>query len=136
MTHIAPGGLPLQLIGETLLLFPFTSPSMQYEYLPPQSSTQQQQQPPSPSQAWQQQQQQQQQGGLAPPNHMPYSGGLTAAATGSSENLFDRSTEGFPKSAIDQSTAAKYRLEHHYSLSLEQAIERSERYFFFIHTHC
>lgn len=102
---------------------------MQYEYMPPQSSAQQQQQPPSPSQAWlqQQQQQQQQQGGLAPPNHMPYSGGLTAAATGSSENLFDRSTEGFPKSAIDQSTAAKYRLEHHYSLSLEQAIERSER---------
>ncbi|KAF9108888.1 Serine/threonine-protein kinase [Mortierella sp. GBA35] len=100
---------------------------MQYDYLPPQPSAQQQQQPPSPSQqaAWQQQQQQQ--GGLAPPNHMPYSGGLTTTATGSSENLFDRSTEGFPKSAIDQSTAAKYRLEHHYSLSLEQAIERSQR---------
>ncbi|KAG0230363.1 Serine/threonine-protein kinase [Actinomortierella wolfii] len=56
----------------------------------------------------------------------PYTGqGLGAG--GSSENLFDRSTEGFPKSALDQSAAAKYRLEHYYSQSLEQAIERSER---------
>ncbi|KAG0257269.1 Serine/threonine-protein kinase [Mortierella polycephala] len=60
---------------------------------------------------------------------MPYgTGGMMAtAASASAENLFDRSTEGFPKSAIDQSTAAKYRLEHHYSLQLEQAIERNER---------
>ncbi|KAG0322552.1 Serine/threonine-protein kinase [Dissophora globulifera] len=48
-------------------------------------------------------------------------------AGGSSENLHDRSTEGISKSALDQSAAAKYRLEHHFSLSLEQAIERSER---------
>ncbi|KAF8924700.1 Serine/threonine-protein kinase, partial [Dissophora ornata] len=46
---------------------------------------------------------------------------------GSSDNFFDRSTEGFPKSAIDHSGAAKYRLEHYYKLQLEQAIERSER---------
>ncbi|KAG0043571.1 Serine/threonine-protein kinase, partial [Linnemannia elongata] len=46
---------------------------------------------------------------------------------GSAEHLFDRSTEGISKSALDQSAAAKYRLEHHFSLSLEQAIERSER---------
>ncbi|KAF9198540.1 Serine/threonine-protein kinase [Haplosporangium sp. Z 27] len=61
--------------------------------------------------------------------NLPYGAGglIAAAASTSSENLFDRSTEGFPKSAIDQSTAAKYRLEHHYSLQLEQAIERSER---------
>lgn len=49
-------------------------------------------------------------------------------ASTSSENLHDRSTEGFSKAALDQSAAAKYRLEHHYSLSLEQAIERNERY--------
>ncbi|KAG0367845.1 serine/threonine-protein kinase orb6 [Gamsiella multidivaricata] len=95
---------------------------MQYEYQSQQPS----QAPPPPSQ--------QQWGAneLAPPgnsnSNMPYSGGLTtAAASTSSENLFDRSTEGFPRSAIDQSTAAKYRLEHHYSLQLEQAIERNER---------
>ncbi|KAF9935103.1 Serine/threonine-protein kinase [Mortierella alpina] len=58
---------------------------------------------------------------------MPYSGGSTTMASTSSENLHDRSTEGFPKAALDQSAAAKYRLEHHYSLSLEQAIERNER---------
>ncbi|KAG0359914.1 kinase-like domain-containing protein [Gamsiella multidivaricata] len=48
-------------------------------------------------------------------------------ASGSAENLYDRSTEGIPKSALDQSAAAKYRLEHHFSQSLEQAIERSQR---------
>ncbi|KAF9949809.1 Serine/threonine-protein kinase [Modicella reniformis] len=52
----------------------------------------------------------------------------TQGVNGGSDELFDRSTEGFPKSALDQSAAAKYRLEHHFSLSLEQAIERSERY--------
>ncbi|KAG0306390.1 Serine/threonine-protein kinase [Dissophora globulifera] len=118
---------------------------MQYEYQQPQAS-------PQPSQLWSQQQQQQQQhpypinatmreANLAPPlaphsdpSHVigglasPYSGGLTAAAaSGSSEHLFDRSTEGIPKSAIDQSTAAKYRLEHHFKLQLEQTIERNER---------
>ncbi|KAF9350630.1 Serine/threonine-protein kinase [Mortierella sp. NVP85] len=69
-------------------------------------------------------------GNLAPPGtHTPYTtGGSTAAsASTSSENLFDRSTDGFPKSAIDQSMAAKYRLEHYYKLQLEQAIERNER---------
>ncbi|KAF9899188.1 Serine/threonine-protein kinase, partial [Lobosporangium transversale] len=93
---------------------------MQYEY---QSS---QQRAPSPSQ---QQQQQQQQYGYQ--NTLPMSGdpgGLTnPVATISSESLFERSTEGFPKSAIDHSTAAKYRLEHYYTLQLEQAIERNER---------
>ncbi|KAF9964716.1 Serine/threonine-protein kinase [Mortierella alpina] len=58
---------------------------------------------------------------------MPYSGGSATMASISSENLHDRSTEGFPKAALDQSAAAKYRLEYHYSLSLEQAIERNER---------
>ncbi|KAG0075493.1 hypothetical protein BGZ92_002865, partial [Podila epicladia] len=92
---------------------------------------------PQVQQAWQQQQQHQyatHQGSLAPPtsgglhhHHIYPSGGLTAAAaSSSSENLFDRSTEGFPKAALDQSAVAKYRLEHHYSLSLDQAIERSE----------
>ncbi|KAG0037919.1 Serine/threonine-protein kinase [Podila clonocystis] len=93
---------------------------------------------PQVQQAWQQQQQHQyatHQGSLAPPtsgglhhHHIYPSGGLTAAAaSSSSENLFDRSTESFPKAALDQSAVAKYRLEHHYSLSLDQAIERSER---------
>ncbi|KAF8980214.1 Serine/threonine-protein kinase [Entomortierella lignicola] len=107
---------------------------MQYEY---QSNQQQHQAPSSPSLQWQQQQQQlhpqQQQQYMDNHNNsngnLPYGAGglIAAAASTSSENLFDRSTEGFPKSAIDQSTAAKYRLEHHYSLQLEQAIERSER---------
>ncbi|KAF9211436.1 Serine/threonine-protein kinase [Podila verticillata] len=78
---------------------------------------------PQVQQAWQQQQQTS--GGLHH-HHIYPSGGLAAAAA-SSENLFDRSTEGFPKAALDQSAVAKYRLEHHYSLSLDQAIERSER---------
>ncbi|KAF9581866.1 hypothetical protein BGW38_000964, partial [Lunasporangiospora selenospora] len=58
----------------------------------------------------------------------PYAGGLTAAAaSASTEQLTnDRSTEGIPRSAIDQSMDAKFRLNHYYKTSLEQAIERSE----------
>ncbi|KAF9897331.1 Serine/threonine-protein kinase, partial [Lobosporangium transversale] len=59
--------------------------------------------------------------------HHGYDEGGMPGASASTEQLYDRSTEGITKSAFDQSAAAKYRLEHHFSLSLEQAIERSER---------
>lgn len=40
---------------------------------------------------------------------------------------FVRSTEGFPRSALDRASAAKLRLEHNYKVSLQQAIERKQR---------
>ncbi|KAL1921785.1 uncharacterized protein VTP21DRAFT_10427 [Calcarisporiella thermophila] len=40
---------------------------------------------------------------------------------------FERSTEGFPKSAIDRASVAKYRLEHYYTDALTQAVERHQR---------
>ncbi|ORX45841.1 AGC/NDR/NDR protein kinase [Hesseltinella vesiculosa] len=40
---------------------------------------------------------------------------------------FHRSTEGFPKSALDRAAAAKLKLEHYYRTSLDQAIERNQR---------
>lgn len=40
---------------------------------------------------------------------------------------FVRSTQGFPRSALDRAAAAKLRLEHNYKVSLQQAIERNQR---------
>ncbi|KAK3813697.1 MAG: putative serine/threonine-protein kinase orb6 [Linnemannia elongata] len=103
------------------------------QHLQQQQQMQQQQQ----FQYQQHQQQQQQQGHPQQQGHQHqhgYSeggggggGNDHLGSGGSAEHLFDRSTEGISKSALDQSAAAKYRLEHHFSLSLEQAIERSER---------
>ncbi|KAF8918791.1 hypothetical protein BGZ52_012712, partial [Haplosporangium bisporale] len=94
----------------------------QYQQYPPQA-----QQALPPQQQWQYSSQ-----AAATAAGVPVTGissgypGGPSNGGGSSENLYDRSTEGIPKTALDQSAAAKYRLEHHYSLSLEQAIERSE----------
>lgn len=44
------------------------------------------------------------------------------------EVQFNRSTQGFPRSALDRAAAAKLRLEHNYKVSLQQAIERNQRY--------
>jgi protein-serine/threonine kinase len=40
---------------------------------------------------------------------------------------FNRSTQGFPKSAIDRATAAKLKVEFYYKTALDQAIERKQR---------
>ncbi|KAI7849300.1 Serine/threonine-protein kinase CBK1 [Circinella umbellata] len=40
---------------------------------------------------------------------------------------FVRSTQGFPRSALDRAAASKLRLEHNYKVSLQQAIERNQR---------
>ncbi|KAK3844720.1 MAG: putative serine/threonine-protein kinase orb6 [Linnemannia gamsii] len=95
----------------------------QFQYQQQQQHQQQQQQ----GHPHQQQQHQHQHGGYPGEGGGGNGGGVNLGSGGSAEHLFDRSTEGIPKSALDQSAAAKYRLEHHFSLSLEQAIERSER---------
>ena len=47
----------------------------------------------------------------------------------SSEDVtFERSTEGYPKSSIDRSNTARFKLENFYKVNLEQAIERNQRY--------
>ncbi|KAF9138212.1 Serine/threonine-protein kinase, partial [Linnemannia schmuckeri] len=97
-----------------------------------QMQQQQQQQFQYQQQHQQHQQHQQQQGHQQGQHHHQHGyseggGNNHLGSGGSAEHLFDRSTEGISKSALDQSAAAKYRLEHHFSLSLEQAIERSER---------
>ncbi|KAF9331968.1 Serine/threonine-protein kinase [Podila minutissima] len=95
----------------------------QYQQYP-----QAQQQPLPPQQQWQYSSQAAAAAAGVPATGVSqgYPGGASNGG-GSAEHLYDRSTEGIPKTALDQSAAAKYRLEHHYSLSLEQAIERSER---------
>ena len=40
---------------------------------------------------------------------------------------FKRSTQGFPKTAIERSTAAKLKLEKYYEQVIEQTIERERR---------
>src|SRR5439155_26626305 len=42
--------------------------------------------------------------------------------------VFERSTEVFPKGTLERSTAAKLKLEHFYKVTLDQAIDRNERY--------
>ncbi|KAF9294858.1 Serine/threonine-protein kinase [Linnemannia elongata] len=101
------------------------------QHLQQQQQMQQQQQQQFQYQQHQQHQQQQghpqQQGHQHQHGYSEGGGNDHLGSGGSTEHLFDRSTEGISKSALDQSAAAKYRLEHHFSLSLEQAIERSER---------
>ncbi|KAI8084868.1 kinase-like protein [Halteromyces radiatus] len=40
---------------------------------------------------------------------------------------YNRSTEGFPKSALDRAAAAKLKVEYYYKTALDQAIERNQR---------
>lgn len=47
--------------------------------------------------------------------------------TQQSDVHFARSTQGFPRSALDRAAAAKLRLEHHYKVTLQEAIERNQR---------
>ena len=58
--------------------------------------------------------------------------------TQQSDVHFARSTQGFPRSALDRASAAKLRLEHHYKVTLQEAIERNQRCvdYHFLFTEC
>jgi hypothetical protein len=58
-----------------------------------------------------------------------------AATTDSNTDLavFERSLEGIPRSTIDRSTAAKFKLETHYKTLTQYVREREERYFIEYH---
>ncbi|KAI8333155.1 kinase-like protein [Chlamydoabsidia padenii] len=73
------------------------------------------------------QQQQQQQPSSGQGEMMSYTYQQQPSEQITPEVNFNRSTQGFPKSAIDRATAAKLKVEFYYKTALDQAIERKQR---------
>ncbi|RKP34896.1 kinase-like domain-containing protein [Dimargaris cristalligena] len=90
---------------------------------PPAALTQQQQQQLQYQQQHFQQQQHQHPVQPHPPAHPP----PTPTEATPTEIHFDRSTRGFPKSVMERTAVAKYKLQHYYSNIVSQCRERNQR---------